>query len=73
MQNSHVGPDEALRIFRALNPVMALAVHWGTFQLAFETIDGPPNALRELERRQGLPPDRFIATEVGRPFSVPAR
>jgi L-ascorbate metabolism protein UlaG (beta-lactamase superfamily) len=73
MANSHVGPEEALRIFRTLNPVMALAVHWGTFQLAFETIDGPPNALRGLERGQGLPPGRFIATEVGRPFSVPAR
>jgi L-ascorbate metabolism protein UlaG (beta-lactamase superfamily) len=71
MQNSHVGPDEALRIFRALNPNMALAVHWGTFQLAFETIDGPPNLLRDLERRQGLPPGRFVATEAGRPFMVP--
>ena len=46
MQNSHVGPEEALRIFRALNPAMALAVHWGTFQLAFETIDEPPDTLR---------------------------
>lgn len=73
MQNSHVGPDEALRIFRTLNPVMALAVHWGTFQLAFETIDGPPRVLQELERREGVPPGRFIATEAGRPFSVPAR
>jgi L-ascorbate metabolism protein UlaG (beta-lactamase superfamily) len=73
MQNSHVGPAEALRIFRALNPVMALAVHWGTFQLAFEAMDDPPRTLAALERRQGLPPGRFIATEVGRPFSVPAR
>ncbi len=73
MQNSHVGPDEALRIFHGLNPVMALAVHWGTFQLAFETIDGPPNLLRALEQREGLRPGRFVATEVGRPFSVPAR
>jgi hypothetical protein len=51
---------------------MALAVHWGTFQLAFETIDGPLNLLRDLERRQGLPPGRFVATEAGRPFMVPA-
>jgi L-ascorbate metabolism protein UlaG (beta-lactamase superfamily) len=73
MQNSHVGPDEALGIFRALNPNMALAVHWGTFQLAFEAIDAPPEMLRDLERRQNLPPDRFLATEVGRSFTVPAR
>jgi L-ascorbate metabolism protein UlaG (beta-lactamase superfamily) len=73
MQASHVGPDEALRIFHGLNPVMALAVHWGTFQLAFEGIDAPSTALRELEQREGLAPGRFLATEVGRPFSVPAR
>ncbi len=73
MQNSHVGPEEALRIFGILNPTMALAVHWGTFQLAFETIDGPPRTLLELERREGMAPGRFIVAEVGRPFSVPAR
>jgi L-ascorbate metabolism protein UlaG (beta-lactamase superfamily) len=73
MQNSHVGPDEALRIFRALDPVMALGVHWGTFQLAFETIDGPPRALLALERGQRVQPGRFITTDVGQIFSVPAR
>jgi L-ascorbate metabolism protein UlaG (beta-lactamase superfamily) len=73
MENSHVGPEEALRIFRALNPVRALAVHWGTFQLAFEEIDGPPRTLQALERRQGLAPDRFLVTEAGRPFDVPPR
>lgn len=73
MQNSHVGPEEALRIFRALNPGMALAVHWGTFQLAFETIDGPPRTLQALERQEGLAAGRFLATEVGRPFDVPPR
>ena len=29
MQNSHVGPREALAMFRILDPRMALAVHWG--------------------------------------------
>jgi len=73
MQNSHVGPEEALRIFHALDPAMALAVHWGTFQLAFERIDDPPRTLAALMRQQGVAPGRFIAAEAGRPFSVPAR
>jgi L-ascorbate metabolism protein UlaG (beta-lactamase superfamily) len=73
MQNSHMGPEEALRVFRAFNPVMALGVHWGTFQLAFERIDDPPRTLAALARGQGLPPGRFVTTEAGRPFSVPAR
>ena len=73
MQASHIGPDEALRVFRGLNPVMALGVHWGTFQLAFEGIDDPPRTLAALAQRQGLAPGRFVTTEAGRPFSVPAR
>jgi len=73
MQNSHVGPDEALRIFRALNPVMALGVHWGTFQLAFERIDDPPSTLAALSQREGLPAGRFVTPEAGHPFDVPTR
>jgi L-ascorbate metabolism protein UlaG (beta-lactamase superfamily) len=71
MQNSHIGPAEALRIFAALNPARALAIHWGTFQLAFEAMDDPPRSLAALARSQGLAPDRFTATEVGQTFSVP--
>ena len=71
MQNSHVGPAEALAMFRRLDPRLALAVHWGTFQLSFEGMDQPAQALAGLQRAQGLPPDRFIATAVGQPVSVP--
>jgi L-ascorbate metabolism protein UlaG (beta-lactamase superfamily) len=73
MQGSHVSPDEALRIFTGLNPVRALAVHWGTFQLAFDAIDDPPRTLAALERERGLAPGRFFATEPGRSFRVPER
>jgi L-ascorbate metabolism protein UlaG (beta-lactamase superfamily) len=73
MQNSHIGPVEATRIFKALNPARALAVHWGTFQLSFEAIDDPPRSLAGLARARGLASDRFTATEVGQTFSVPAR
>jgi L-ascorbate metabolism protein UlaG (beta-lactamase superfamily) len=73
MQASHVGPDEALRIFDRLAPTRALAVHWGTFQLGFESIDGAPQALAALEHQRNMARDRFFATEVGRPFSVPER
>jgi len=72
MQGSHVNPEEALRIFAALDPTVALGMHWGTFQLTFEAIDGPPRTLAQLSRRSGLAPGRFRATEVGHTFSVPA-
>jgi len=71
MQNSHVDPEEAFRVFQTLNPVRAFGMHWGTFQLTFEDIEAPPRALAALRRRHDVPPDRFVATEVGRTFSVP--
>jgi L-ascorbate metabolism protein UlaG (beta-lactamase superfamily) len=73
MQNSHVGPQEALDMFRVLDPGLALAVHWGTFQLSFEAMDQPAQVLAELQRRQSVPPGRFVATAVGQPFRVPER
>ena len=68
MRQSHVNPEEAMRIFAALNPTTALGMHWGTFQLTFEPIDAPPRAIAALAARRGLAPDRFVATEVGRTF-----
>ena len=71
MMGSHVDPAEAMRIFEALDPVRALGVHWGTFQLTFEAIDDPPRRLAALARARRLAPDRFVATEAGRGFDVP--
>jgi len=68
MKGNHVNPAEAVRIFDALKPAMALGVHWGTFQLTFETIDAPP---AELARVRGS--RRFVTTEVGESVAVPER
>jgi L-ascorbate metabolism protein UlaG (beta-lactamase superfamily) len=72
MQPSHVDPRESFRIFEALNPTRALGVHWGTFQLTFEPIDAPRQAIAALARARHVAPDRFVATEAGASFSVPA-
>ena len=72
MKNNHVNPDEAVSIFETLNPAMALGMHWGTVQLTFEAIGDPPRRLAALRRARGIPDDRFVATEVGRTFSVPS-
>jgi L-ascorbate metabolism protein UlaG (beta-lactamase superfamily) len=73
MQDSHVDPEEAVNVFEALEPVRALGVHWGTFQLTFEAIVDPPRALAAQLRARGIAPNRFVATEAGRTFRVPER
>jgi L-ascorbate metabolism protein UlaG (beta-lactamase superfamily) len=71
MKSNHINPEEAVRIFKTLNPRMALGMHWGTFQLTFEPINDPPAKLAEARKAAGVPAKRFIATEVGRTVSVP--
>jgi L-ascorbate metabolism protein UlaG (beta-lactamase superfamily) len=71
MKTNHVDPGEAVRIFQGLNAGTALGVHWGTFQLTFEGIDDPPRRLGAELRARGVPANRFVTTEVGRPLRIP--
>jgi L-ascorbate metabolism protein UlaG (beta-lactamase superfamily) len=71
MKANHMDPDEAVRVFETMNPKMALGMHWGTFQLTFESIDDPPRRLAAATRSLGVAPERFVTTEVGRTFRVP--
>jgi L-ascorbate metabolism protein UlaG (beta-lactamase superfamily) len=73
MKENHVNPEESVAIFKALDPVVALGMHWGTFQLTFEPIGDPPARLAALRRAKGIPDSRFVAPEPGQSFSVPAR
>lgn len=71
MRTHHVNPEEAVAIFEALDPVRALGIHWGTFQLTFEPIDEPRQRLAALRRARGIADDRFVAVEAGSSFLVP--
>ncbi len=71
MKANHINPEEAVRIFETLKPEFGLGVHWGTFQLTFEAIDDPPRRLEAVKRARGVPTDRFVTTEVGRPLRIP--
>jgi L-ascorbate metabolism protein UlaG (beta-lactamase superfamily) len=71
MKANHMDPDEAVRVFEALQPRQALGIHWGTFQHTFEGNDDPARRLAAARRARGIAEDRFVTTEVGRTFAVP--
>jgi L-ascorbate metabolism protein UlaG (beta-lactamase superfamily) len=73
MQSSHIGPDQAVAIFRMLGAAHALGVHWGTFQLSAEGFEEPAQRLAADAAESGLAPDRFRTTVPGEPWMVPLR
>jgi L-ascorbate metabolism protein UlaG (beta-lactamase superfamily) len=43
---SHIGPVDAVEIYRRTGAARALPIHWGTFRLSYEGYDTPPKMLQ---------------------------
>lgn len=52
MKGQHVDPEEAVKIHQDLQAKQSVAIHWGTFALAYE--------VRREERTLSLPPHLSI-------------
>jgi L-ascorbate metabolism protein UlaG (beta-lactamase superfamily) len=50
----HMGPDQAIKAFKALHAEWLVPMHYGTFRLSFEDMDEPPRWLLELAKVEGL-------------------
>lgn len=53
-RNVHMGPDEAIQVFRDIKAQYMVPMHYGSFKLSFESMDEPPRWLMELAMRAGL-------------------
>ncbi len=78
MARNHIGPVEAVDVFQRLHAANALAIHWGTFQLASEGVNEAPQLLARTLRARGIPAGRFRAPEPGvawdvRPLPAPGQ
>ncbi len=67
---SHIGPVDAVEVFRRTGAATAIPIHWGTFRLSFEGYDTPPRLLAEAMRETGQA--GFAPVAIGTPFTVPA-
>jgi len=68
---SHIGPVDAVEIFRRLDAARAIPVHWGTFRLSWEAYDTPPKLLDAAMRCAGIDPARFAPVAIGAGIEVP--
>ncbi|MDE2075520.1 MAG: MBL fold metallo-hydrolase [Burkholderiales bacterium] len=73
MKDQHVNPEESVQIFQDLGCKLAMAVHWGTFQLTDEALDEPPRALAHALTRARVVSDRFRVLAIGQTLLIPDR
>src|SRR4030095_4767066 len=62
----HMGPDEAIKVFKDLRARWLVPMHYGTFKLSFEPLDEPPRWLKELAYRDCVR-NRLRILEEGSP------
>jgi len=53
-RNVHMGPDEAVQVFRDLQAQWLVPMHFGAFKLSFEELDEPPRWLKDIAHRDGI-------------------
>ena len=65
MRDQHMNPAEAVQAYIDCGAELALAHHYGTFQLTDEAIDAPLVALADALKAAGIPAERFRALRPG--------
>ena len=72
---SHMGPVDAVEIYRRLGAARAIPVHWGTYRLSYEMYDTPPRLLAAATActgQKGFDPVAIgVPTEIA-PYAAPA-
>jgi len=70
-RNSHVSPDEAVRIHRELRVKHSVGMHWGTFPMGQERLDQAPRDLALAREKQGVAADAFFVLRHGETYRAP--
>lgn len=66
---SHIGPVDAVEVYRRLGARMAIPIHWGTFRLSYEEYWTPPRLLDAVTACTGQP--GFKAVAIGVAQAIP--
>ncbi|NNG21708.1 MBL fold metallo-hydrolase [Telluria aromaticivorans] len=70
-RNSHVSPDEAVRIHRELGVRRSVGMHWGTYPMGRERLDQAPRDLAAARQAQGVADDAFFVLRHGETYRPP--
>ena len=65
MADSHVDPQDAVKIHQDIRSRQSMPIHWGTFQLSHEPILEPPAQLTDELKRLQIPLRDFEPIKIG--------
>ena len=65
---AHIGPVDAVEVYRRTGAARAIPIHWGTFRLSYEAWDTPPKLLAAAMRCTGQ--RGFDAVRIGEAVEV---
>jgi L-ascorbate metabolism protein UlaG (beta-lactamase superfamily) len=71
MEQSHIAPFEAVKIYQDIHAEYAIPMHWGTFQLSDEGRDQPVQDLNTALDEAGISKEKFKAIQPGQSWVVP--
>lgn len=69
-RNSHVTPDEAVRIHKELNIKRSIGMHWGTFPMGEERLDLAVDDLEKARKAHGLRDSEFTVMRHGQTLQL---
>lgn len=67
----HITAADAVTAFQQLGMPYTLGVHWGTFEMSDEPVNGARSLLEEALRTRQMPTGRFRTLEAGEAWNVP--
>ena len=70
MKQSHINPEESVRIHQDINSRYSVAIHWGTFLFTDEPVDEPPQRLKNALAKKSIPNERFFLMQHGETRSL---
>lgn len=71
MEGQHVSPTEAVQIHIETKSKQTIAIHWGTWALAYEFFIEPKTKLAEELVKANVDPNKFVTIAHGEIFHVP--
>lgn len=72
-RNSHVSPEEAVRLHKELKIKQSIGMHWGTFPMGPERPDQPAEDLALARKAHNISDQEFIVLRHGETFHVRSR